>query len=333
MTETYIITPDFNGKKFLYKYFKSLFNQTYIDFKIIFVDNSPNNDSINYIKENYKEKLASDKIIIIKNPKNYGFAEANNIGIKKALKDEKCKYIVCLNNDIEAEADFMNELIKCAELHPEAGSIQAKMIWGLKPEFIDSVGLEYSKNGLGFNRGTHESSKKFNDEEEIFGCCAGACLYKKSALEDIKIDYDYFDSDFFAYYEDFDLALRLRWAGWSAWYCPKSIVYHHKGGTEDALSDFTVYHNWRNYSWNLFKNMPLKFILKNSYLIIPSELSQIGISIIRGKPVILRAKLDAYRNINKFLQKNKKINKKVSFDEIEKWFTLKWKTNIQSSDF
>lgn len=329
MTETYIITPDYNGKKFLDKYFSSMFNQTYDNFKIIFVDNSPNNESIDFINEHYKEELSQKKIITIKNPENYGFAEANNIGIKEAFKDDECRYIVCLNNDTESNLHFLEELIKCAKNHPEAGSIQAKMIWGIKPEFIDSVGLEYSKNGLGFNRGTCDSSKKYKKEEEIFGCCAGAALYKKRALEDIKIDEDYFDSDFFAYYEDFDLALRLRWAGWSAWYCPKSVVYHHKGGTESALSDFTVYHNWRNYTLNLFKNMPSKFIFSHFYLILLSEISQIGISLLRKKPIILKAKLDAYRNIDKSLKKKKKINKKVSFDEIEKWFVIKWKTKVQ----
>ena len=53
MVETYIVTPDYNGKKFLEKYFISLFNQTYSSFRIIFVDNSPNNDSIDYINQNY----------------------------------------------------------------------------------------------------------------------------------------------------------------------------------------------------------------------------------------------------------------------------------------
>ena len=329
MTETYIITPDFNGKKFLNKYFSSLFNQTYNDFKIIFVDNSPNNDSIDFINSHYSDKLDEGKIIIVKNPKNYGFAEANNIGIRKAFKDKKCRYIICLNNDIEAKPNFLEELIKCSNNHHDAGSIQSKMIWGLKPDLIDSVGLEYSKNGLGFNRGTHEPSNGYNKEEEIFGCCAGACLYRRDALEDIKIDEDYFDSEFFAYYEDFDVALRLRWGGWSAWYCPNSIVYHHKGGTEGALSDFTVYHNWRNYTWTLFKNIPGKYIIKHLHLIILSEISQIALSLLRGKPVILKAKLDAYKSVSKFSRKKKKVNKKVPFNEIERWFVMKWKAKVQ----
>lgn len=328
MTETYIITPDYNGKKFLNKYFNSLFNQTYDDFKIIFVDNSPNNDSIDFIKEHYADKLDL-KIIIIKNPQNYGFAEANNIGIKEAFKDKECKYIICLNNDVEAEPNFLEELIKCSNNHPDAGSIQSKMIWGIKPEFIDSVGLEYSKNGLGFNRGTNESSKAYNQEEEILGCCAGACLYQRTALEDVKLDDDYFDKDFFAYYEDFDMALRLRWAGWSAWYSPTAAVYHHKGGTGGVISDFTVYHNWRNYTWTIFKNLPLNYIIKHIHLIIVSELSQIALSLLRKKPVILKAKMDAYRNISKFSRKGRDINKTVPFKELEKWFVMKWKTKVQ----
>ncbi|MBV1768576.1 MAG: glycosyltransferase, partial [Methanobacterium sp.] len=53
MPETYIITPDYNGKRFLEEYFSSILNQTYNDFKIIFVDNSPHNESLDYITENY----------------------------------------------------------------------------------------------------------------------------------------------------------------------------------------------------------------------------------------------------------------------------------------
>ncbi|MGZ7160822.1 MAG: glycosyltransferase family 2 protein, partial [Methanobacterium sp.] len=234
MTTTYIITPNYNGLHFLKMYFESLLNQTYEDFKILFIDNSDDNSSVHFIEENYDDELKKGKIILIKNPQNYGFARSNNIGIIEALKDEKCEYIICLNNDIKASPEFLEEIINCAKRHPEAGSIQAKMIWGKYPDLIYSAGLEYSKNGLGSNRGAYRSSEEYNHEEEIFGCCAGACIYKREALEDVKIDDEYFDEDFFAYYEDFDLAFRLRWAGWSAWFCP-SVVYHYKGGTGGVL--------------------------------------------------------------------------------------------------
>ena len=325
MAETYIVTPDYNGEKFLKEYFSSILNQTYSDFKIIFIDNSPNNDSTNFINENYSDVIKSGKIKIIKNPDNYGFAKANNQGIKKGFKDPECKYIVCLNNDTELKPDFLEKLILMSKKHPEAGSIQSKMIWGQNTDLLDSVGLEYSKNGLGFNRGAYESSDEYNKEEEILGCCAGACLYRREALEDVKLEGEYFDEDFFAYYEDFDLALRLRWAGWSSWYCPDAVVWHYKGGTEEPLSDFTVYYNWRNYTWTLWKNMPSSFLIKNLHLIIACEISQIALNIIRGKFIIIRAKIDGYKSINKFLNKKKLIKKSIDFQEMKKVLILKWR--------
>jgi len=324
MPETYVVTPDYNGKIFLKKYFDSLFKQTYNDFKIIFVDNSENDESINYIYDNYGDKIESDKIIIIKNPANYGFAKATNQGINEAFLDRECKYVVCLNNDTEVNPDFLTELIKMAVKYPQAGSIQSKMIWGKNPELIDSVGLEYSKNGLGFNRGAYKSINDYDTEEKILGCCAGACLYLRESLEDIKIDKEYFDEDFFAYYEDFDVALRLQWAGWKSYYAPNAIVCHYKGGTEGVLSDFTIYHNWRNYTWTIFKNMPFKYILKNFYLIIPTEIFQIILNLSRGRFVIFKAKIDAYSNLRNILNKKNHLKRKVSFKELNHWFKLKW---------
>ena len=326
--KTYIITPNYNGLQFLRDYFESLLNQTYTNFKIVLIDNSDDTSSIDFIKESYHDQLNDEKIIIIKNPQNYGFARSNNLGIKKALEDEDCKYIVCLNNDIKVLPEFLEEIISCAKKHPDAGSIQAKMIWGPYPHLIDSAGLEYSKNGLGFNRGAYKPSNRYNKEKEIFGCCAGACLYRLDALKDVKMDSEYFDEDFFAYYEDFDLAIRLRWAGWSAWYCPKAIVYHYKGGTGGIISDFAVYHNWRNYTWTIFKNLPKNYIIRYFYLIFLNELILIGISLLRKKPIIIKAKIDAYQDIKKFLKKNKKIKKRIDFKDLEKWFIMKWKVEI-----
>jgi GT2 family glycosyltransferase len=326
MVTTYIITPNYNGKKFLDKYFTSLSNQTFQDFKIIFVDNSTNDESIDHIKNHYYKQL--NNIVLIKNPRNYGFARANNIGIEVALKDKDCKYIICLNNDTQVEPKFLEELIACAVKHPNAGSVQAKLIWSKDIKLIDSVGLEYSKNGLGFNRGAYKSIDNYREETEIFGCCAGAALYKKEALNDIKINNEFFDDDFFAYYEDFDLALRLRWAGWSSWYSPNAVVYHYKGGTAGGKTDFTVYYEWRNYTWTVFKNLPTSYIIKKSYLIVVCEISQILINLIRRKPIIVRSKLAAYRNIGKFLKKKKLIKKTVEFKDIEGWFVFRWREEI-----
>lgn len=325
MVETYIITPDYNGEKFLEKYFISLFNQTYSNFRIIFVDNSPKSNSLDYINQNYYPELKSGKIKIIKNPENYGFAKANNQGIKESFEDSECKFIVCLNNDTEIKEDFLEELILMSKKHPEAGSIQSKIIWGQNTSLIDVVGIEYSINGLAFKRGAYENLDKYENEEEIMGSSPAGCLYKREALEDVEYENTYFDEDFFAYCEDTDLALRLRRAGWNSYYCPKAIMYHYRGGTNEPLSDFTIYHTWRNSTWTIFKNLPKRYIIKKFPILFASELAQISINLVRRKTIILKAKWDAYKEIRYFMNKHKNIKKNVPFSNLEKWFIYKWK--------
>jgi len=325
ITETYIITSDYNGLKFLPKYFKTILNQTYTNFKIVFVDNSSNNNSINFIQKTYPIEIKNKKIILIKNKKNEGFAKANNIGIKRAFKDLECKYIICLNNDTEVNTNFLEELIKTNKNHNNVGSVQSKMIWGLNPDLLDCVGAIYSKNSLAFGRGFHEPINKYNKEEEIFGSCAGACLYTREALEDVKIEDNYFDNSYFAYSEDIDLALRLRWAGWDSWYNPKAKVLHYSGGTSKNLNNLPVYLNGRNQIWTYQKNIPPKFRIKYFILYLLANIMQIIIHLPQGS-TILKSKYEGC-----FKYKNKewfnKINKKVEWEEIEKWMVLKWIPN------
>ncbi len=302
---------------------ESLKKITYPNYEVIVVDNGSKGNEADILEEKYK-----DYIKVIKNKENLGFAEGNNVGIRGVMREGGSEYILALNNDTTVEPDFLDKLVECVEKESLVGSIQPKMILA-KFNCIDSAGLEYSKNGFGFNRAAYEPIDQYTEEKEIFGCCAGACLYKIKALEDIKIGDECFDKDFFATYEDFDLAFRLQWAGWKSWYCPKAIVYHLRGKTIGTRSKFTAYYRTRNQTWNLFKNLPNRFILKNLHWIILGQLGQIGINLLKGRffllPSILRGRLDGYFGLRKILKRRKKIKKRVDFSEIEKFLILKWR--------
>ncbi|WBF08292.1 glycosyltransferase family 2 protein [Methanothermobacter thermautotrophicus] len=328
MPETYIITPNLNGVSFLEVYFRSLLRQTYEDFRVVFIDNGSSDGSVDFIKSNFSEYLG-DRIILIENHENLGFAASNNQGIRIALDDPQCRYVVCLNNDTEVLPDFIENLILAAGDDERVGSVQARMIWGQNRKLIDSAGLEYSLNGLGFNRGAYEPVENFNERARILGCCAGACLYRREALEDVEVDGEYFDEDFFAYYEDFDLALRLRSAGWDSLYAPDAIVYHYKGGTNPFVSDFTVYHNWRNYTWTFIKNMPVDLLLMCLPLFVLTEIIQVLLNIKRGKLIILRAKYDAYRGLGRVIRKRRAL-KRVPESEIKEYLTMRWSVKVPS---
>ena len=322
-----VIILNWNGLKYTIECLESLKKITYPNYEVILVDNGSKGNEADILEKKYK-----DYIKLIRNKENLGFAEGNNVAIREVIKEGKSDYILLLNNDIIVEPDFLDELVKYAKRHPEVGSIQPKMIWTVYPQLIDSVGLEYSRNGNGFSKGIYEPIEKYNQEKEIFGCCAAACLYRREALEDIKINDEYFDKDFFALGEDLDIAFRLQWASWKAWYCPKAIVYHFRGKAIGTRNKFGCYYGPRNQTWNLFKNLPNSFILKNLHWIILEQLGQIGIYLLQGRffllKSILKGRLDGYLGLRRILKKRKRIKKTVNFSEIEKWFILKWRVKI-----
>lgn len=323
MPRVSIIILNWNGWEDTVKCLESLSQITYPNYEVIVVDNGSKGDDADILAEKYKGYIK-----LIRNKENLGFAEGNNVAIREVIKEGKSNYILTLNNDTTVEPNFLNELIKCAKRHPKVGSVQPKMLFSWNPDFIDAAGLIYSKNGLGFNRGAYERADKYNKEEEILGCCAGACLYKVEALKDVIIEGEIFDKDFFAYYEDFDLALRLRWAGWKSWYCPKAIVYHKRGATGGVYSSFTIYYGGRNKVWNFFKNLPDEVIFKNFLLFLVAEMGEISLNLLRKRPIILKAKFDAYRQLEKILKKKRQIKKKVDSSEIEKWLISKWRITV-----
>ncbi len=315
-----IIILNWNGLKDTIGCLDSLKKITYPNYEVILVDNGSKGNEADVLEEKYKGYIK-----VIKNKENLGFAEGNNVGFREVMKKGVSEYILALNNDTLVEPDFLNKLVECAIRHTQAGSIQPKMVFSWNPQFIDSAGHLYSKNSLAFNRGAYELVDKYNDEDEIISCCAGACLYKKEALEDIKINNEYFDKDFFTSYEDVDLGFRLQWSGWKSWYCPKAVVYHKRGATTGIRSPFIIYYFARNQVWTFFKNFPNNFLLKNFLWFFIAELTQVGLNLLRKKPIILKAKFDAYKNLGKILNKKKQIKKTVDFSEIEKWLIFKWR--------
>ncbi len=99
----------------------------------------------------------------------------------------------------------------------------------IKTDVIDSSGLQIFKSRRVINRGEGEKDRgQYDRIEEVFGISGACVLYRTAALKEVMIRNEYFDQDFFAYKEDIDLAWRLRLHGWSCWYYPEAVCYHHR---------------------------------------------------------------------------------------------------------
>ena len=115
-----IIIINYNGKEFLADCLKSVMNQSYNDFEIIFVDNGSSDNSLEFVNNNFND----EKIKIIKSDENLGFAGGNNLGFKYASGE----YIVLLNNDTIVEHDWLKYLIEAMESENNIGIVQSLVL-------------------------------------------------------------------------------------------------------------------------------------------------------------------------------------------------------------
>ena len=341
MIEITVIIANWNGKKYLKDCFDSLTKQSYKDFKIIFVDNGSEDGSVDFVRENFPETE------IIQFRKNTGFSFGYNAGIKKALEDEYISYIVVLNNDTKLHEKFIENMIDCSQRHPDAGSVQPKVLNFFDPEKIDCAGILLSVDGVATNRGYSEKDgKKYDEEKEIFGATGAASLFTRKALEKTQLsEGEYFDNSHFAYYEDVDLAWRMRLAGFKSFYCPKAVTRHVHSATAGGISGFKAYYLNRNRFFTLIKNYPLCRLTTILFIFTPVRYIFLLFRVIMKKgrkgaefsgqskmmvaKEILRAWGSVVANIPDLVKKRRAIqkNKKVSSGEMADWFRkygVKW---------
>ncbi|MBI3752951.1 MAG: glycosyltransferase family 2 protein [Deltaproteobacteria bacterium] len=321
-----IVIINWNGLKFLEKCLKSLFHQTYHDFEIILVDNGSTDGSVQFVKDKYPQ------VIILENKNNAGFAAANNQGIRAAGG----KYIVLLNNDTEADKDWLKNLVSAAgDSDTHIGMWACKILSLHDISVIDSVGgLLISKCGIAKGRGRNEKDvKQYDREEEVFIPSACAAMYRKEALDQVGL----FDEEFFAYCEDTDLGMRARLAGWKTLAVPDAVVYHHYSGTTGKYTPMKAYLVERNHLWVAVKNFPISMLMVFPIITLWRYIFHIyAIATKRGAGgrytdrfsktslfvILLKAYKDAIKGIPKMLKKRHSIMGKrmVSHREIKNWF-------------
>ena len=247
-----VVTPNYNGEKFIKTYFESLNQDSEYIGEVIIVDNGSTDKSKEYIKNN----TFNFPVNLIENTENLGFSPAVNQGIKNA----NFEYVFSLNNDTEVEKGSIKQLIDLISSSEDIFSVQAKMLQFNNKDLIDDVGDEYNLLAWTKKIGENHKSSEFSEVCEIFSSCAGAAMYRKSLLGEV----GFFDDNFFAYMEDVDLALRSRINGYRNLLCPQAIVYHIGSATSGSrYNEFKVKLAARNNVWVVYKNIPIPFKILN----------------------------------------------------------------------
>ena len=314
-----VVTPNYNGKDFLYAYFESLNKNSNEIGEVIIVDNGSNDGSQEFIR-NYREKV-DFPIVLIENSQNLGFAEAVNQGISKARYD----YIFSLNNDTVVEKSAILELLNLLNTDGRIFSVSSKMVQFNNPELIDDAGDDYTLLAYTKKRGNNQNLNNFIEVSEIFSSCAGAALYRKDLLEEL----DGFDSEFFAYMEDVDLGYRARINGYKNMFCPNAVVYHIGSATTGSqYNEFKVRLAARNNVWVVYKNLPIPQKIVNILFLFLGFLIKYLFFLKKGfGPIYLEGLKEGLKTRNKikkveFKSKNWKNYFKIEYELIKNTFKL-----------
>ncbi|MBT6735414.1 glycosyltransferase family 2 protein [Candidatus Woesearchaeota archaeon] len=344
MKKASIIILNWNGKGLIKDCLNSVYNQTYKNFEVYFIDNGSTDNSIAHVKKNFP------KSNIFQLDKNKGFAKGMNEGIKKSLKDNKTKYIVCLNNDTIVDKNWLKELIKTADRGKKIGMVSSKAYF--KTGEIQNAGLSLEgplqlnkPGGISIGFGKKDKEVNLNSDKEIFVPGGVAPLYKREMLEEIyRRDKEFFDERYFAYAEDLDLGFRGRLLGWKSYLSVNAKLIHLHSITGGSASKFKAYYSERNTLLTAFKNFSswkfAKFLFSNVKLKIEyaKKGNNSSIKKLRGNigfagliEVLIKAHFSFIFLIPRMLIKRIKIqlSKKVSNEEIEYWFKNFNRENVE----
>jgi GT2 family glycosyltransferase len=250
LKKTAIVILNWNGQRFLEKFLPQVVLHSSEVADVIIADNASTDNSLQWLAAHYPN------VRVLRNIKNYGFAQGYNEALKKVPHD----YYILLNSDIEVTANWIQPLFEMMESDRLIAACQPVIrSWHQKNhfEYAGAAGGFIDHFGYPFCRGRifqeiEEDCGQYNDPAEIFWA-TGACIMVRASLYQ---RFGGFDDDFFAHMEEIDFCWRMKNAGYKIMFCPGSVVYHVGGGTLPKKSSLKTYLNFRNNLTLIFKNIP-----------------------------------------------------------------------------
>jgi GT2 family glycosyltransferase len=242
-----IIILNWNGSDDTIECLHSIKDIGYKNYLIMLVDNGSSKDDIEKL-ENIVH--GNSKIRLIKNGKNLGFAGGCNVALKISL-NSKAKYSLLLNNDTIVDNNFLDSLVKVAEVNENTGIVGPKVYHYDQPKKMWTAAIKFN-----YYFPPLSSIKDVDHQVEVNDIVGAAMLIRNETLKNTGI----FDEEYFAYGEESDLNYRILNQGYKLIYCPDSVVWHKiSGSTGGGFNSTVAYYKMRNKIKYAKKNYSFKY--------------------------------------------------------------------------
>ena len=190
---------------------------------------------------------------------------------------------------------------------------------------VDSTGIYFNPMLRHLDRGSQEvDNGHYLQYEYVFGATAAAALYRREMIDDISLDGEFFDSDFFVYREDADVAWRAQLMGWKCIYAPYARGYHVRKvlpGNRRALPPEINMHSVKNRFLMRMKNISPDLYWRNWFSITARDILVVMCCLL-WEHSSLKAFWFLARNWRRVLAKRRQIqqNQRVDHEYIASWF-------------
>ena len=186
--------------------------------ELMVVDNGSRDGTLELLRGRGVEHIAL--------PVNVGFAAAMNRGVAATA----APFVLGLNADTTVEPGAITTLVAALAADPGLGGVQPRILQteGDGPgdpqaARLYSAGMALSADGRAIELGAGKAQGATSaSRREVFGVCGAACLLRRELFTDL----GGYDETYFAFYEDVDLNVRARIAGWRFEYVPEAVVWH-----------------------------------------------------------------------------------------------------------
>jgi len=216
---SWVVIPTLNARELLLATLDSLAAQT-VPVEVVVVDNASTDGTAAAVATRHPA------VRVVRNERNLGFGAA----INRVVLELEGDVLVLVNNDVVCEPDFVARLVDPFG-RPEIG-MTAGVLLQDAPGRIDSAGIQLDTTLGSWDYLWNEPTPLLEAAVDPVGPCGGAAAYRLSVFKEL----GGFDETLFAYWEDVDLALRFREAGWHCALAASARALHRHGQTLGAAS-------------------------------------------------------------------------------------------------
>lgn len=305
------VIPSWNSVDLLPRCLDSLGRQD-VPLETLVVDNGSGDGTL--------ELLRREGVPHVSLPSNTGFAAAVNLGAARV----SAPLVLVLNADTVLEPGAVAALAEALAADPGLGGVQPRLLQleaGRESDVaaarLYSAGQRLSRDGRAFEAGAGEGQGEASARpHEVFGVCGAACLLRRELFDEL----GGYDERFFAFYEDVDLNVRARIAGWRFGYVPGAVVWH--VGNASWMAEAPRPGAWnarlvaRNRIATQLKFMPARALPR----ILAVELGALARATRQGRfRATLRGKLEGLGRLSQMLRERRRLRRDGAPDLAREW--------------